>query len=310
MAPPPLVELLKAHTPVAGSNATHWPGLTLLRVTQPMARTAVVYEPCVCFVARGDKQVHVGTETYRYDPMHYLVVSLPLPLEAEIVHATPDEPLLALVLRVDVAQVGQLLLEMEEANAVVGGQAQAGLYVSPIHEELADAITRMVAVSTDPTRARVLGPGVMREVVFHVLGGEQGERLRQVVRSAGGGRGVERAVRHLQENFAEPTDVDQLARMVGMSASTLHRSFKEVTALTPIQYLKTIRLHRARALMLSAGLTAGEAAYRVGYQSQSQFSREFKRLFGATPRQALQRMSDGLVGDARVGAAARGASAG
>ncbi|MEX1367573.1 MAG: AraC family transcriptional regulator [Nannocystaceae bacterium] len=291
MATPDLTALLRAHTPIAGTNQTHWPGLSLLRVTKPMARTSVVYDACVCFVARGSKRVHAGSKTYRYDPMNYLVVSLPLPVEAEIVKATPDEPLLALVLRVDVAEVGQLLLEMEEADATVGRSAQPGLYVSPIHEELADAITRLVAVSTDHTRARVLGPGVMREVLFHLLRGEQGERLRQLALHAGVGRSVARAVRYLQENFAQPTDVDSLARTVGMSASTLHRTFKEVTALTPIQYLKTVRLHRARVLMLSDGLNAGEAAHRVGYQSQSQFSREFKRLFGATPMQALRQLS-------------------
>lgn len=290
MATPNLVELLNVHTPVAGTHETFWPGLRLLRVTEPMARTSMVYDSCVCLVARGSKRVHLGGQTYRYDPMRYLVVSLPLPVEAEILHATPDEPLLALVLSVNVAEVGQLLLEMEQADASVGRRTQPGIYVSPIHEELADAITRLVAVATDRTRSRVLGPGVMREVLFHLLRGEQGERLRQFALSAGAGRGVARVVRHLQEHFDEPTDVDSLARMVGMSASTLHRSFKEVTALTPIQYLKTVRLHRARVLMLSDGLNASEAAFRVGYQSQSQFSREFKRLFAATPTQALREM--------------------
>jgi AraC-like DNA-binding protein len=294
MATSDLLELLKVHTPVPGTHDTFWPGLQLLRVTEPMARTSMVYDASICFVAQGSKRVHFGGETYRYDPMRYLVVSLPLPVEAEIVAATPEEPLLALVLRVDVAEVGQLLLEMEETDAPVGRRAQPGIYVSPIHEELADAITRLVAAGTDRTRSRVLGPGVMREVLFHLLRGEQGERLRQLALSAGAGRGVARVVRHLQERFNEPTDVESLARMVGMSASTLHRSFKEVTALTPIQYLKKVRLHRARVLMLSDGLNAGEAAYRVGYQSQSQFSREFKRLFGATPTQALRQMQSEL----------------
>lgn len=288
MATLDLIELLEAHTPIAGDNATHWPGLTLVRMTEPMTRRPMVYEPCICFVAQGSKRAYLGGETFCYDPMNYLVVALPLPLEAEIVEATPDDPLLALVLRVDVAEVGQLLLEMEEAGAPAERGAPSGLYVSPIDEELADAITRLVAVSSDRMRARLLGPGVMREILYHLLRGEQGERLRQLALGAGTGRGVARVVRHLQENFDQPTDVDSLARMVGMSASTLHRSFKEVTALTPIQYLKTLRLHRARALMLSDGLNAGEAAYRVGYQSQSQFSREFKRLFGATPKQALR----------------------
>ena len=294
MATSDFVELLSLHTPRAGTHETFWPGLRLLRVNEPMARTSMVYESCVCLVARGNKRVHLGGETYRYDPMRYLVVSLPLAVEAEIVHATPEEPLLALVLSVDVAEVGQLLLEMKEADAPVGRRAQPGIYVSPIHAELADAITRLVAVATDPTRSKVLGPGVMREVLYHLLRGEQGERLRQFALSAGAGRSVARVVRHLQEHFDEPTDVESLARMVGMSASTLHRSFKDVTALTPIQYLKTIRLHQARVLMLSDGLNAGEAAYRVGYQSQSQFSREFKRLFGATPTQALQQIRSEL----------------
>ena len=294
MATPDLVALLEAHTPKNGNNTTCWPGLTLFRCSEPMARTSLVYEPCICFVARGDKRVHIGGETFRYDPMHYLVVSLPLPVEAEIQHATPGDPLLGLVLRVDVAEVGQLLLEMEEADAPLERGAQSSIFVSPIHDALADAITRFVDTATDRTRAKVLGPGVMREVLFHLLQGAQGQHLRHLALNAGSGRGVARAVRHLQENFAEPTDVDSLARMVGMSASALHRSFKDVTALTPIQYLKTVRLHRARMLMLSDGLGAGEAAYRVGYQSQSQFSREFKRLFGATPTEALRAMQSEL----------------
>ncbi|MGH1342794.1 MAG: AraC family transcriptional regulator [Nannocystales bacterium] len=287
MATPGIVELLLANTPKEGTNTTYWPGLKLFRSAKPMARTSMVYDASVCFVAQGSKCVHVGTETYRYDPMNYLVVSLPLPVEAEILQATPDEPLLALVLQVDVAEVGQLLLEMDEAHPGGARPAQPGLYVSPVDDELADAIARMTANSTDRTRARVLGPGAMREVLFHLLRGEQGDQLRQLALNAGAGRGVARVVRHLQQHFDRPTDVDGLARMVGMSTSTLHRSFKEVTALTPIQYLKTVRLHRARVLMLSDGLSAGEAAFQVGYQSQSQFSREFKRLFGTTPKQAL-----------------------
>ena len=295
MAIPDLAALLSAHTPSEGANTTHWPGLTLYRRTIPMARTSVVYEPCVCFVARGRKRVYTGHDTYNYDPMNYLVVSLPLPVEAEILHVTTDEPLLALILKVDVAEVGQLLLEMEDANAPIHRQASPGLYVSPIHEELADAITRFTALSTDPTRARLLGPGTMREVLYHLLQGDQGAHLRRLALVGGVGRSVARAVRHLQEHFAEPTDVDTLARMVGMSASTLHRGFKEVTALTPIQYLKTVRLHRARTLMASDGLGAGEAAYRVGYRSQSQFSREFKRLFGTTPTRAASVMQADLA---------------
>jgi len=298
MATPDLLELLKAHTPGPGTHETFWPGLSLLRATEPMPRMPMVYDASLCLVAQGKKRVHFGGKTYRYDPMRYLVVSLPLPVEAEIPEATPEAPLLALVLGIDVAEVGQLLLEMEEADVPLreplGRRAPPGIYVSPIHEELAEAITRMVAVATDRARAKVLGPGVMREVLFHLLRGEQGERLRQLALNAGAGRSVARVVRHLQEHFDEPTDVDSLARMAGMSPSTLHRSFKEVTALTPIQYLKSLRLHRARVLMLSDGLNAGEAAYRVGYQSQSQFSREFKRLFGATPRQTLRQMRSEL----------------
>ncbi|MEM9069517.1 MAG: AraC family transcriptional regulator [Myxococcota bacterium] len=293
MATPDLAELLIARGP--GTHDTFWPGLRLVHVTSPMERTSMVYDACVCFVARGNKRVHLGGRTYRYDPMHYLVVSLPLPVEAEIVHATPEDPLLALVLHVDVGEVGQLLLEMEEPDAIQA-HAQPGVYVSAVHDELAEAMTRMVAVASDPTRARVLGPGVMREVLFHLLRGEQGAQLTQLAVNGGAGRGVARVVRHLQRHFDEPTDVEHLARMVGMSASTLHRSFKEVTSLTPIQYLKKVRLHRARLLMLSDGLNAGEAAFRVGYQSQSQFTREFKRLFGTTPTQALRDMRASHLG--------------
>ena len=284
----PLAALLDEHAPAEGLNTTHVPALTLHRFSEPLRRSAMLYDPCLCMVAQGSKCVHLGGKIYEYSPSHYLVVSLPLPVEAELSSATPARPLLALVLRLDVAQLAQLILEMGGVTSRSRAGNQPAVFVAAVSAELQAAVVHLVRLAVEPTQARVLGTGAVREVLYHLILGEHGKLLRDLALRDGTSQRVARAVKYVNDHYDQAIDVATLARKNGMSASTLHHAFKGVTAMSPIQYQKSVRLHRARLLMLTDGLNAGEASFRVGYGSQSQFSREFKRMFGESPTQSVR----------------------
>jgi len=276
-----------------GVTHTAVPGLQVFRALAPTGPFAVEYRPCLCIVGQGRKQALIGDQAYEYNPEYYLVVSLPVPVTAQILDASPERPFLAVVLEIDVAEVGQLLVAMPQRCEPSPSTA---VRVSQMDTKLTDAVTRLLSVAEDATEARILGPGVVREVFFHVLGGEQGDLLRLLALRDGHSHRVARAIQFMQEHFDEALDVATIAKSAGVSSSRLQHIFKDVTALSPIQYLKKVRLHRARMMMLSEGLNAGEAAYRVGYGSPSQFSREFKRQFGMSPSRTASGMHHSGVG--------------
>jgi AraC-like DNA-binding protein len=241
-------------------------------------------EPCVIIVAQGRKQAYLGSEAFTYDPLHYLVVAVPLPMESEVVEASPDRPYLALGLRLQAATISDLLLETGDVSGRRGnGVPPRGLYTSPLGDALSGAVLRLVAALDDPIDRRVLAPMAEREVLYHLLVGEQGERLRAVALRDTQAHRIARVLHFLQTHYEQPLDIATIADVAHMSPSTLHHTFRAVTNSSPLQYLKKIRLHQARLLMLSDGLGAGEAARHVGYGSESQFSREYRRLFGVPP---------------------------
>lgn len=268
-----------------GITPTPLPGLTVFRASEPTGPLAVEYRPSLCVVAQGRKRAVVGDRCFECNPTQYLLVALPMPVSAQTVEASPRQPFLSLVLEIDISDVGQLLLAMPPTEQTP--PPQSALRVSCMQPSLYDAVVRLLRTARDPTECRVLGPGISREILFRVLSGEQGDTLRSLALRDGHAQRVGRAIQFLHDNFDQPLDVAAIARSVGVSGSTLHHAFKEVTALSPIQYLKKIRLHRA-LLLLTGGLGAGEAAYRVGYGSPSQFTREFKRLFGFAPSRAAR----------------------
>lgn len=277
--------------PAEGLNESPWPGLAVFRANDARARVPVVYQPCICIVGHGSKRAHLGGETYTYDPLHYLVVGVPLPVEAEIVQASPAEPFLSLRLDIDIATVSELLLDAEPAPAADG--AARAIYASRMNRNLAGAVLRLLGSLHDAGDARVLAPLASRELLYHILRGEQGHRLRSVALRDSRAHRISTVLRHMQEHFRRPLTVDELAALASMSPSTFHHNFKSMTSLSPLQYLKTIRLHHARVLMLQDGLSAGDAAHAVGYGSPSQFSREFKRLFGTPPLRERRRLQQG-----------------
>jgi AraC-like DNA-binding protein len=235
-------------------------------------------------VAQGRKRAYLGSEVFTYDPLHYLVAAVPLPIETEIVRACPDQPYLALRLRLRAATISEILLEMGDATGKLGNSApERGIYTSPLGDALCGAVLRLIGALDDPADRRVLAPMAEREVLYHVLAGDQGKQLRAVALQDGRAHRISQVMRFLQSHFDQPLDIATIADLANMSPSTLHHTFRAVTNSSPLQYLKQIRLHQARLRMLHDGLGAGEAAHRVGYGSDSQFSREYRRLFGVPP---------------------------
>lgn len=271
-----------------GANQSAWPGLSIFRADDRAARIPVVYDPCICFVGHGRKRVHLAGRDYTYDPLHYLVVGVPLPVEAEIIDAGADSPFLSLRLDVDVPVLSELLMDAKHVSEP--DEAPRAIYASPMNANLSDAVIRLLKSLHDENDARVLAPLAVREVLYHILAGEQGERLRAVALRDSRAHRINAVLRYMRDNYRRPLNVDELARQAHMSTSTFHHNFKSVTSISPLQYLKKIRLHQARFLMLHDGANAGEAADAVGYNSPSQFTREFKRLFGTPPTQEVKRL--------------------
>jgi len=284
-----LAPLIERYAMEEGVTETQYPGLSLGRFNKPVARYPLVYSPSVCVVAQGRKHVYSANERVVYDPLNYLVVALPLPLEAEVVIASTAEPFLALALEIDMPMIGRLLLEMtEEGQIEEGNQIGNSICTSSMNEDLLNTIQRLLQALETQTTRRILGPGAVWEILYHVLKGEQGAFLRSMVLQNGGSKSIMRVVRYLHKSYNEQHNIASIARYAGMSTSTLHHAFEKLVGQSPIQYLKKIRLHQARLMIVGDGSNASEAANEVGYNSASQFSREFKRQFGLPPSRAAE----------------------
>lgn len=278
-----LIAGVTRHAPADGAHETATPALTLYRTSAPTDLAAVVYVPSLCIVAQGSKEVLLAGETYRYDPARCLLVSVDLPVSARVVEASTECPCLMLRVTLDTAAVGEFMAD--GLTDPPGGPPGLGLAVTPMEPPLVDAVGRLVALLDSPNDVAPLAPLALREITYRVLTGPQGARLRQIAAAGGPANRIARAIRWLKDHFADPLSVEALAKSVRMSPSAFHLHFKHVTALSPLQYQKRLRLQEARRLMLADGTDAAEAAYRVGYESPSQFSREYRRMFGAPPRQ-------------------------
>ncbi len=285
MATNELVDLATAIERQAGADGvyeTAVPALRLSRFSAPSELHALVYEPSLCVVAQGAKEVLLADETYRLDPAQSLLVSVDLPVAARVVEASPRRPYLAVRLALCPAVVGELLADGTAAPPA--GPPARAIGVTPVEPPLLDAVCRLVALLDSPQDVGPLAPLVLREITYRLLTGPQGARLRQIASAGAPAQRIALAIRWLKEHFAGPLRVESLAKRVGMSPSAFHLHFKNVTAMSPLQYQKRLRLQEARRLLLGEGLEAAAAAFRVGYESPSQFSREYRRLFGAPPR--------------------------
>jgi AraC-like DNA-binding protein len=267
------------------------PGLTFTRCSRPSEPIHGFAEPALCVIAQGSKDISLGDETFRYDPAHYLITTVDLPLSGQIVEASPDRPYLGFRLLLDPSVVTSVMVESGLAQARGEGGVTA-LDVSPLDADLLDAMVRLVRLTAAPGEYRVLAPLVVREIVYRLLKGAQGGRMRHLATLGGQAHRMVLAIRKLHENFDKPLRIDGLARELAMSVSGFHAHFKAVTAMSPLQFQKQLRLQEARRLMLSGNLDAAEAGYRVGYEDAAHFSREYKRHFGEPPIRDVQRLRE------------------
>ena len=283
-----MVAYLDSLTPQEGYNLTVLPDVRFLRSNRPMMRVPVLYEPGIVIVVQGRKRGFLGNDVYLYDAQHYLMVSIPVPFTMET-DASADEPMLAIYLRLDLSLAAQLMLELD-GHGVVAATSPRSMMSSLMDDAMRYSVLRFLQVMSNPIEAEILGPAMVREIYYRVLTGPQGETMRSALNMQGQFGMVAKALQKLHAEYDSNLDVTVLAREAGMSIPTFHSHFKTVTDTSPMQYLKSTRLHQARLLMLRNNLTASAASAQVGYESVSQFSREFKRLFGLSPLKEIERM--------------------
>ena len=250
-----------------------------------------VSEPAFCIVAQGGKAVFLGDECYQYDPAHYLLFTAELPYVSQVIEATPEYPYLSLRLNLDPALVSSVMVEAGHISTQSQANVRA-INVSPLDDNLLDAVVRLVRLIDTPDEARFLAPLITREIVYRLLMGNQGDRLQQVTVQRGHTPRIARAIQRFHKEFDQHLRIDDIAQELGMSTSSFHQHFKAVTALSPLQFLKQLRLQEARRLMIGEQLDAASAGYQVGYDDASHFNREYKRLFGLPPMRDIERLRD------------------
>ncbi len=289
-----MIALLRDLAPDEGYNLTALPSVRILRSNRALSRTPVLYDPGIVIVCQGRKRGYFGEQLYLYDEQHYLAVSVPVPFSMET-EATPERPLLALYLHLDFTVAAELAAQIDREGMAEPVRAPQSMMSTPMDEAMQASVLRFLEAMHRPLEAAVLGPGLLRELYFRVLTGAQGASMREALAMRGQFGRIGRSLRLIHAAYAQPLDVAQLAGEAGMSTPSFHSHFKAITQVSPMQYLKSTRLHQARLLMVRQDLTAEAAGHAVGYTSASQFSREFKRLFGATPAAETRRMRESFA---------------
>lgn len=265
------------------------PGLSLFRREEPTEPITGMYEPSICIVAQGAKRVLLGNDTYVYDSHHYLITSVHLPTVVQISEASPERPYLGLRLKFDLREISQLMAD-SNLPAPRTQQSSRGMATGEVTPPLINAFLRLIDLLSDEKDIPILAPNIQREIIYRLLVGDQGERLRQIASAGSQSHQISRAIDWLKGNFTQPLSINDLAAQARMSSSTFHHHFRTMTALSPLQYQKQLRLQEARRLMLAERMDAANAAFQVGYESPSQFSREYNRMFGAPPLRDITKL--------------------
>lgn len=288
-----LAGLITRHCQAPGGAASAIADLHLTRYEQSSRSMPTLAQPALCILAQGRKEICLGDETYVYDPLHYMVVSVAMPVSGALLEASPQNPSLGIRLDIDPAEINALIAEAGPMG-VPSQPSERGLFVERLDSQLLDALLRLIRLLDTPKDIGVLAPLIRREILYRLLRGQQGARLYEIAMANTQTHRVCQAIQWLNDHFHQPLRIDDLAREVNLSASTLHHRFKAVTSMSPLQYQKQLRLQEARRLMLNEGLEASVAGYRVGYESPSQFSREYSRLYGAPPLRDMARLRSAL----------------
>jgi AraC-like DNA-binding protein len=287
-----LTERMTRAVPIDGVIEV-FPGLFFARLSQKTERCHSVFKPAFCVIAQGSKQVLLNDEVFRYDSGHYLISTVDLPIVSHVAEASEEKPYLSVRLNLDAPLVASVMMESGIENKKNGAQVKA-MDVSAIDSEMLDAVVRLVRLAGNPDEINILAPLIIKEIIFRLLKGEQGARLGHLLHSEGDTRRISKAVERLRQNIDQPLKIENIARDLGMSVSGFHHHFKSVTAMSPLQFQKQIRLQEARRLMLGENLDAANAGFRVGYDDPSYFSRDYKKLFGAPPQRDIAKLRGNL----------------
>lgn len=267
------------------------PGLSLFKRYEPTEPMSGMYEPGICIIAQGEKRVLLGNETYVYNASHYLITAVHLPTIAEVTSASQDKPYLGLRLKFNLHELSQLMADSKLPPPRVQ-QSPRGIATGEVTLPLLSCFQRLLDLLDEEEDIPILSAVIVREITYRLLTGDQGKRLRQLSAVFSQGRHIAQVIDWLKDNYTEPIRIEDLAKQVNMSTSTFHHHFKSLTAMTPLQFQKNLRLNEARRLMLSEPTDAASAAFQVGYESASQFNREYSRLFGAPPFRDIKKLRE------------------
>ncbi|EJG1085203.1 AraC family transcriptional regulator [Vibrio parahaemolyticus] len=288
-----LAKLIDRWTGDANQYDTPISGLRFSRWTTPTPPTSYTHNPSICLIAQGRKRVLLGEESFIYDANHFLISSVDLPIIANIIEASEEQPYLGLIMELDLTEISQLIVDSELAFTQAK-EAQKGIAVGELSESLLDAFVRLAELLDEGQNIKILAPIIKREIFYRLLMSEQGTRLHQIVTAGSHSHQIAKAIDWLKNNFVKPLSVGDLASFTGMSKSSFYTHFRSMTSMTPLQFQKKLRLSEARRLMLTENLDAMAATFKVGYESPSQFSREYNRLFGAPPSKDIKSLRENL----------------
>jgi AraC-like DNA-binding protein len=288
-----IASLMERLAPLSGSNATNLPGTIIYKEVQHRSRAPFLYNQGVVLIGQGSKRIFLGNTIYDYDPETYLVVSVPIPAECEI-HASKEEPMLALIVDIDMGMLNRIINHMDEHidhSLLKRTEKHRAIYVSAVTLEIKDVVLSLLSALQSPIESSVLGKGLVYELLFRIMCGENAAVLYALAMKNTNVAKIEKALKLIHSSCNSAMNVNSLAALVNMSPSAFHRAFNDVTASSPIQYIKKIRLNKARDLLLEHRVRVSEAAIHVGYESAAQFSREFKRYFGNSPSECRNNVS-------------------
>ncbi|WP_175639343.1 AraC family transcriptional regulator [Metabacillus schmidteae] len=282
-----LAKIIERHSGRNGTQLTSIPSLYFSHYCYATGPNYGVYKPSLCIIVQGMKEVLLSQELYRYGPADYLVASVNLPITGQVTEASAEAPYLALKLEFTPSEILDVLREFQ-MEADKKGNAKRGMYVSKLDQPLLDAVTRLARLLDSPNDIKVLAPLIRKEIIYRALHGEHGSMLKQIAIAGSSTHQISDVIKHIMKNYEKSFKIEELAELANMSVSSLHRHFKVVTAMSPIQYQKQLRLQEARSLLLTESSDAADVAFRVGYESPSQFSREYSRMFGLPPKEDIK----------------------
>jgi AraC-like DNA-binding protein len=284
-----LAKIIEGHTGQDGTQLTAIPSLFFSRYSNVTGPHYGVNKPSLCIVVQGMKEIFLSQERFQYGPADYLVASVKLPITGQVTEASSEVPYLALKLEFTPSEILEVLREFQMGTDKKEN-TKRGMYVSNIEPSLLDVVTRLARLLDSPKDIKVLAPLIRKEIIYRVLQGEHGGMLKQIAIEGSSTHQISDVIEHIMNNYASSFKIEELAEIANMSVSSLHRHFKEVTAMSPIQFQKQLRLQEARSLLLSEVVDAADVAFRVGYESPSQFSREYSRMFGLPPKEDIKRL--------------------